>query len=88
MVPFMKPFILVILAIVLSFEIAHVGQLMTLEAIVSCPKLVATTSTTKTWSFWVMSKLVCSEILDVRVYHYSCVKAYMMFRMASCVVIC
>jgi hypothetical protein len=48
MVPFMKPFILAILAMVLSFAIALVGQLMTLEAIVSCLRLVTITSTMTT----------------------------------------
>ncbi len=31
--------------------------------------------------------MVCNEILDVRVYHCSCMRAYMTFRMASCVAI-
>ncbi len=44
-VPLMKPSIL---AITLSFAIAHYGQLMTFKAIVSYIKLVTTTSTMKT----------------------------------------
>ncbi len=43
-----------ILTMVLSFTIAHANELMTFEATISRVRLIATTSTTKTWSSWVM----------------------------------
>jgi hypothetical protein len=48
MVPFMKPFTVVDLTIVLNSEITHVGQVMTLEVTVSHIGSVTITSRTKT----------------------------------------
>jgi hypothetical protein len=58
--------------------------------------VVTTTLAIKTWSSWVMKRLVHNEALNVRAYHRSfhtlCplfrARAYMTFLMASCVTIC
>jgi len=82
-----------ILVMVLSFATAHVGQLVTSEATVSCVESITTTLATKMWSSWVMYRLTHNETLNIKAYHHffhtACpryqARAYMTSQMASCV---
>jgi hypothetical protein len=93
--PSWSPLYLWILVMVLSFITTFAGQLMTFEATFFRIESISTTSTMETWSSRVMYISTHNETIDVRVYHHSLhimcpffrMKAYMTFRMASCVVI-
>ncbi len=84
-----------ILTMVLNFAITFASQLMTFVGIVSCVKLITTTSATKIWFSWVMWRLTHNKTFDVKVYHhylhtlcpFSWARAYMTSLMASCLAI-
>jgi hypothetical protein len=52
--PSWSPLYLWFLVMALSSTTTHVGQLMTLEVIITCVRSLTTTLATKTWSSWVM----------------------------------
>jgi hypothetical protein len=87
------PLYLWVLTMALSFAIACVDQLMTLEAIVSRVKSMTTTLTMKILGH---VEINSNETLDIKVYHrsfhiacpLSLASAYMMFQMVSCLAIC